>query len=482
MIDLRPVGYVIGLMVLGLGAAMIAPALFDLFSNNADWRAFLISAVLTVLVGGALTLGSASRRDSRIAAEHAFLIVVFAWVLLPVFGALPFIFGAPQATPIDALFESVSGLTTTGSTIFANIDVLPPGIQLWRALLQWVGGVGIVIFAMLFLPMLQVGGMQIFRTEAFDTHGKMLPRVRSLAAAIAWIYIGLTAACALAYGAAGMGAFDALCHSMTTIATGGFANYDASFNAFGVGAQYVAILFMLLASLPFIQYVQFVSGEQSALLRDPQVRGFLIVVAVAWGLLLLGRIGVGDEPLERTARQALFNMVSLLTGTGYSSADYNAWGPFAISVLFTVGLIGGCAGSTSCSVKIFRFQVLLAVAKAELQRLRRPSGVFTPRYHGHRIGPEVITSVLTFLAAFLLSLVLLAVALTWTGLDLATSISGAATALANVGPGFGGRIGPLGNFSTLPESAKSLLIIGMLLGRLELLSVLVILTPSFWRR
>lgn len=482
MMGLRPVGYVLGYMIVGLGLAMLAPAVVDIVAGEADWRAFVLASVLTLLVGSGLTLGCATDGAARLEIEHAFLVVVLSWVVLPIFGALPFALGEPDARAVDALFEAVSGVTTTGATIFSGLEAMPPGILLWRALLQWIGGIGIVVFAMMLLPTLQVGGMQLFRSEAFDTQGKILPRVRDLALIIGRIYIVLTLACAFAYGAFGMSSFDAICHAMTTVATGGFANYDDSFAAFTPGAQVTAVVFMILASLPFTLYVPQGIETFRSIVQDPQVRGFITVIAVAWLLLIVGLFDRYQGGFGELLLHTLFNLVSLVSGTGYANADFATWGPFAVSLLFVLMLVGGCAGSTCCSVKIFRYQVLGALMACELQRLRRPNGVFTARYNGRKISPDVVVSVLAFFFAFLVALAALTLALAATGLDHVTALSGAASALANVGPGFGDEIGPTQNFMGLSDTAKGLLIVGMLLGRLELLSVLVLLSPNFWRR
>lgn len=480
--DLRPVGYVIGLFILAMGAVMLPPALLDGVSGDDGWKAFIVSFVVTTLVGGALTLGCLSGRSERLFIDQALLLVVVSWVLIPVFGALPFLFGDDGVRPIDAMFEAVSGLTTTGSTVMERLETLPAGLLLWRALLQWIGGVGIVVFAIAFLPTLRIGGMQLFRSEGFDADGSSLGKARDIAASVFSIYLGLTLVCALAYGAVGLDAFDAVCHAMTTVATGGFANYDASFAVFPPAAQYVCVVFMVLASLPFLRYIDLVRADGARLINDPQVHAFLLIAVLVWGALFLSRAAAAEAPLEQTFREALFNGVSILSGTGYVTTDYGAWGAFAVAVFFVIGLIGGCAGSTCCSVKVFRYQILGAVALTELKRVRRPNGVFAPRFGGKRVPPDVVTSVIVFFFVFSASLAVLALALAATGLDIATAISGAATALANVGPGLGPEIGPIGNFQDLNDAAKVILIIGMLLGRLELLSVLVVLTPGFWRR
>ena len=482
MLDPRPVGYVIGLLMAGFGLSMLAPLLVDLWDGSPNAAAFGLSAAVSVATGGGLALSCRGARRQGLTVEQTFMLTTSIWAALPLFGALPFMFGAPQARFPDAFFEAMSGLTTTGSTVFSGLDAMPAGTLLWRALMQWFGGVGIIVFAMAFLPALKVGGMQLFRSEGFDTFGKILPRAAEIAASIGWIYVGLTLACAASYAALGMTLFDALCHAMTTIATGGFANYDASFAAFPEGVEYAASAFLLLASLPFVRYVQLLAGTASPLWRDTQIRAFLAVAAAVVVGLALWRAAQADMPFEAAFRKSLFNGLSILTGAGYASADYNAWGPLSVGLFFVIGMIGGCAGSTCCAIKIFRFQVLAAAIAAQVRRIHSPSGVFQPRFQGRPVDDLALSSVISFFYFFALTLGVFTVALSMIGLDPITSISGAATALANVGPGLGPTIGPAGNFAPLPDAAKWLLSAAMLLGRLELMSVFVLLTPAFWRR
>ena len=481
MLDLRPVGYVIGLLVAILGATMILPFLADLVEGQGEWPVFLQAAVLTIMTGGLIALACQNGVRQGLTIQQTFLLTTGVWVALPIFGAIPFTLGQTDLSFVDAFFEAMSGLTTTGSTVLVGIEDLSRGIQLWRGILQWLGGIGIIVVAMVFLPELRVGGMQIFRSEGFDTFGKILPRATEISSRISVIYIALTMGCALSYAASGMGAFDASVHAMTTIATGGFSNYDASFGAFGPATEYVAVLFMMLAALPFVRFVQIMSGQTSPLLKDSQVRAFfgtavvLVLILTFWNLR-------GDQLANEEAfRKTLFNTVSLLTGTGYASTDYMVWGGFAITVLFFTGLIGGCAGSTACSIKIFRYQLLFASIKVQLQRIRSPNGMFTPRYAGRAVGPDVLNSVMSFFVFFFVTLGVIACALSLTGLEMTTALSGAAAALANIGPGFGEQIGPAGNFADINTTAKWILIAAMLIGRLELLAVYAILTVRFWR-
>ncbi len=492
MIDPRAPLYVIGLLVAALGVSMLVPALLDASLGDPHGYDVLSAAIVTALVGALTAMACANGAGPRLTIQQTFLITVGVWAMLPVFGALPFVMGATQSDFVDAYFEAMSGLTTTGSTVLTGLDDLPAGLLLWRGMLQWFGGIGIIVVAMVFLPELRVGGMQIFRTEAFDTFGKILPRAGEIASRILVIYLILSGACALAYSLAGMTPLDAFTHAMTTIATGGFANSDISFAAHSPAAQYVACAFMLLAALPFVRYVQLLAGTARPLWRDAQVRAFfgtvLVLVAglTAWrvedaiteetpGLILAG------TTLEATIRETLFNTVSIITGTGYASADYMTWGAFPVASIFFIGLIGGCAGSTACSVKIFRYQLLFAAIGAQVRRIQQPSGLFQPRYDGRPVGEDVLSSVMSFFVLFLAVLGAVTVGLAATGVDMLTAISGAAAALANIGPGLGDEIGPAGTFAGLTDAAKWLLSAAMLVGRLEVLAVLALFTPAFWR-
>ncbi len=481
MFDLRPVGYVIGLLLAILGATMFLPFLVDLAEGRGHWPVFLQSGLITVLAGGLISLACANGVKQGLSIQQTFLLVTSVWLTLPLFGALPFVFGATEARFVDAVFEAMSGLTTTGSTVFNGLDDLPKGLHLWRGLLQWLGGIGIIVVAMVFLPELRVGGMQIFRAEAFDTMGKILPRATQIASQISVIYVSLTLICALTYIAFGMNTFDATVHALTTISTGGFSTYDASFGAFAGPMEYVASLFMILAALPFVRYVQLLNGAARPLLIDSQVRVFLLTVLALVLFSTVVLVNIFPQHPEQAFREALFNITSIISGTGYASVDYMGWGPMMISMFFFIGLIGGCAESTACSVKIFRYQLLFSSIRVQLLRISSPNGVFTTRFQGRPVGEDVLSSVMSFFMFFVVSIGVLAVLLSATGLDFVTAISGAATSLANVGPGLGDIIGPAGNFATLNDTAKWLLCAAMLIGRLELLVVYAILTVNFWR-
>ena len=481
MPDFRPIFFVIGVLLTMLAIAMLLPAAVDASAGNPDWRVFISSAGATLFVGVLLIL-TMRIEDMAISVRQAFVLTTASWLAITLFASLPFMIAQTDLSFTDAFFEAMSGVTTTGSTVIIGLDELPPGVLLWRALLQWLGGVGIIVMAVAVLPMLRVGGMQLFRTESSDRSEKVLPRAAQIAVGIGSVYVGLTLMCALSYWLAGMSGFESMAHAMTTIATGGFSTSDRSIGHFGSAAvDWSAVVFMIVGSLPFVLYIQAVRGRPQSLYRDGQVRAFLMVVIVAVGLVTWGYMSRFDVATLDALRAAAVNTVSILTGTGYSTEPFDAWGAFAMPIFFLVMFIGGCAGSTTCGIKIFRFQVLYATAVAQLRRLLQPHGVFIAYYNRRPIPEEAAISVMSFTFLYVLSFAVLAAILGSLGLDFITAISGAATAISNVGPGLGPTIGPTGNFTGLPDGAKWALAAGMLLGRLELFTVLVLFAPAFWR-
>lgn len=481
MLDFRPILFILGILLTTLSIAMVLPALVDVAAGNLDWQVFLAAAGLTLFIGVSLILTTRGG-DMQIGIREAFVLTTASWLGLTVFAALPFAFAGLNLSFADAFFEAMSGITTTGSTVIIGLDAAPPGILLWRALLQWLGGIGIIVTAVAVLPMLQVGGMQIFRMESSDTSEKVLPRAAQTSTAIGSIYLFLTLVCALGYWIAGMPGFDAVAHAMTTIATGGFSTSDGSIGVFDNAViDTIAIVFMIVGSLPFVLYLQAARGRPGSLWRDSQVRWFLVLVVVLMAIVSLVLYLSQEMPFGDALRNAAFNGVSIITGTGYATAAFDNWGTFALILFFIIMFIGGCAGSTTCGIKIFRFQVLYAIATMQMKRLLQPHGVFIPHYNRNPITEEIALSVLGFVFFYILVFILLSLGLSLLGLDFLTSISGAATAISNVGPGLGETIGPMGTFADLPDAAKWMLSAGMLLGRLELFTVLIILTPAFWR-
>lgn len=482
MIDIRPVLFMLGCLLLPLGGAMLIPAMVDLAVGHPDWQTFVTSSFLTLFCGGALALGC---RNTKVdfTTRQAFLFSTLSWFTIAAFGALPFILQESGPSFTDAIFESVSGITTTGSTVFNGLESLPPGILLWRSILQWFGGIGIIVFAIALLPNLQMGGMQLFRLESSDQGDKVLPRVAEISFVIAVIYICVTTLCAIAYSAAGMGPFDAVNHAMTTVSTAGYSTKDSSIGGFALPAvEWVAIIFMAVGALPFLLYFQMIRGRPLELMREPQVRAFFILIA---GItLIMIAVQMARDPALAALdalRLGLFNVLAVVTGTGYASTDYGAWGGLAVAIFFFATFVGGCAGSTSCGVKIFRWQVLIATARAEIRRVMQPHQVQRVIYNGRKLDDSVIESVMVFVFVFFVTFAVITVLLALTGVDPITALSGAATSVANVGPGLGPVIGPSGNFSPLPDAAKWILVMGMILGRLEFLALLVLFRRRFWQ-
>lgn len=481
MIDPRPVAHVIGLVIVALGGAMLFPMILDLSAGDPNWAAFLKAGMICLVAGGATALATANSLAGGLTLQQIFLLTVMTWVAACFFGALPLVLGAPGLDWTEAIFEATSGLTTTGATMIVGLDDLPLGANLWRGMLHWLGGLGIVIVAMLFLPVMKVGGMQFFRSEGFDTLGKILPRALDISSALVQIYVVLTLACAATYAALGMSGFDAVVHALSTVSTGGFSTSDQSFGKFVGPLEYAAVVFMLAGSLPFIRFIQLWQGEWVPMWKDRQVRAYLRWNAYAVAAIVVYEMGSNDFAFWAVLREASFNVVSVFSGTGFTSTDLSLWGPFPFAILFITGLIGGCTSSTGCSVKVFRYLILFEAVKLQLRRLYEPNAVNALRYDGRAVGDDVLNAVISFFTLFMLTFGLLAVALGLAGLEFKTAVTAAWTAIANVGPAFGPEVHPTGALLAFPDAAKWIMILGMLIGRLELMAVYVILMPRFWR-
>jgi len=479
--DLRPVGFIFGYLVMALAGAMIIPVGVSVLTGDGEWPAFAGAMGASVFVGGMLILGL---RPEQIAIDRrqGFVVTSLAWSGLPLFGALPLLWSGLDLSVTDAVFESVSGLTTTGSTILSGLDGMAPSLLMWRSMLQWVGGIGIIAMGIAILPFLRVGGMQVFRMESSDRSDKVVPKASQFTLLLVSIYLGLTALCAIAYGAAGMTAFQAVNHAMTTISTGGYATSDLSMGYFSSPTiHWLATLFMLSGGLPFVLYIQALRGRPLLLVNDGQVQalfGLLAAFTVALALWLVART---DLDFLVALRLAAFNVTSVVTTTGYATSDYMVWGTFAVVAFYFLTFVGGCSGSTSGGFKIYRFQVIAQLFAVSGRRMLTPHGVFFATYGGKPIDEDVVQSVATFMILFVTTILILALALGLMGLDIQTAFSGAATAVANVGPGIGPIIGPAGNFSSLPDAAKWLLSLGMVLGRLEIVTLAILLVPDFWK-
>ena len=481
ILDPRPIILVVGVLLSMLGAAMLVPTYVDFAAANSDWQSFGASSFVTMAAGAFMYL-AARGTQKGLTTRQAFLMTVILWISLSAFGALPFYWSGLVPSYTDAFFESISGLTTTGATVMTGLDYMPPGILLWRGILQWLGGLGIIVMAVSVLPMLQIGGMQLFKVEAFETSEKILPRATQISGFITAVFLIFTILCMLAYLAAGMNFLDAVVHAMTTVATGGFSTHDGSLGHFNSAAvDGVATFFMILGSLPFLLYVQALRGQGKPLLKDGQVRTFLllllILVVSAWLIEINNGVRIGAEAF----RFAAVNVTSILTGTGYATAAYDGWGSIAVAFFFFIMFIGGCAGSTSCGIKIFRFQVLFQNVRQHIAHVLYPHGIFTQRFNGRPIEQDVTAAVMSFFFLYILTFGVSAIILSLMGVDTLTALSGAGSAISNVGPGLGNLIGPAGTYQTLGDGPKWVLAITMLIGRLELFTVLVLLSPRFWR-
>ena len=470
-----------GLLLVILSVSMTIPAIADAAEGGMVWPQFLISAAASLFVGMSLVLGSRSRQFA-IGVKEAFVLTTLSWIVIAAFASLPILLSMPEIGISGAFFEAMSGLTTTGSTVIANLDETARGILLWRALLQWLGGIGIIVMAIAVLPLLGVGGMQLFRIEMSDHSKKLLPRAGPTAAWITMTYGALTLIWAAALWAAGMSPFEAICHAMTTIATGGFSTADGSIGAFNSSViDWIIVTGMLVGSLPFLLYVQAVRGDPLALLRDSQVRYFLALCLISAVLMTAWIFFRLDAPVSTALRYAAFSTTSIVTGTGFTTTHFDNWGTFPVTLLFFLMFVGGCTGSTTGGIKIFRFQVLFNSIRTELSHFVRPHMISAPRFNGEPVPDPIIRAVRAFFFVFILSFACTALLLGLHGYDFVTSTSAAATAISNVGPGLGPLIGPANNYGPMENSAKWVLSAAMLLGRLELFTVLLLFLPRFWR-
>jgi len=477
----KTVFFAIGVLLVILGAFMLIP-FFVQFIYDEKNSSFLSAASVTVFIGILLVLTNLEE-NKKLNLQQAFLLTTLSWLSIAIFGCIPFLLSDLSLSFVDAFFESMSGITTTGSTIITNLDNTPKSILIWRAILQWLGGIGIIVMAITILPLLNIGGMQLFRMESSDTTEKILPKTREVTLIISLIYLALTFACGIFYWIVGMNIFDSIAHSMTTIATGGFSTYSDSIGYFqNPKIEIISIIFIVLGSIPFIAYLKFVKGDKKIFFKDTQIKGlvYILIISVLLMFFYLLLSNKGYSFLENL-RISTFNVVSVLSGTGYVTADFSSWGEFPLIFFLFLMFVGGCAGSTTCGIKIFRFQILGRFIINQIKKLVYPHGIFSIKYNNEKISNTFVYSIVTFIFLYFFIFFILAALLSINGLDFITAISGSASAISNVGPGLGDIIGPEGNFSDLPNFSKLSLSLGMLLGRLELFAVLVLFFPSFWK-
>lgn len=476
-----PIIYLIGMLLCILSLFMMIPAFVDWLYGNNDWPAFVGASLLTLFVGAILYLSNRDSTTEHLELRQAFLLTNSAWISIALFGSLPFLLSEIDMSFTDAIFESTSGITTTGATVINNLEATSHGILIWRALLQWLGGVGIIVMALAVLPMLSIGGMQLFKTESYETPDKVVPKAASFAAGISIVYITLTVVWALMLWVAGMPLFDSIAHAMTTLATGGYSTRSDSLAAFNSSSIEIIVIFgMIVGSLPFVHYLAITKKGLKNLFKDDQVKLFLTLIVFVV-LIVSIYLNLNDIPFLEALRLASFNVISIITGTGFGTSDFNNWGGFPTTILLILMFIGGCAGSTTCGLRMARIQVLVANAKAQISKLIRPHAVVVSYYNQKPIPENVAESVMGFFFLYIISFAVIACLLGGLGLDLITAISGAASAIGNVGPGLGDIIGPSGTYQSIPELGKLFLCVGMILGRLEIFAILVMFSPLFWK-
>ena len=478
---LRIIAFILGIFLITLAVSMLIPMLTLLvYSRTDDLNAFLWSSLVTAAAGIAMVIPGRPK-DAQLRPRDMYLLTTGSWLVVCIFAALPMVL-IHHISYTDAFFETMSGVTTTGSTVLSGLDHASPGLLIWRSMLQWLGGIGFIGMAVAILPLLRVGGMRLFQTESSDWGEKVMPRSHMAAKYILFIYLSLTLSGFLGFWLAGMTPFDALNHAMTSISTGGYSTSDSSLANWNQPAvHWVAVLLMIFGGLPFTLYVATLRGNRKALFKDHQVRGFLGFLLATWLVFGTWLWLHSDNSWLDAFRIVAVNVTSVITTTGYALGDYSTWGSFAVLLFFYLTFVGGCSGSTSGGLKIFRFQVAYVLLKANLQQLIHPRAVIKQQYNNHNLDEEIVRSLITFSFFFTITIGVIALGLTLLGLDWVTALTGAATAVCNVGPGLGPIIGPAGNFSSLPDAGKWLLTIGMLLGRLEILTVLVLVTRAFWR-
>lgn len=481
MLNLRPILFVIGLVLSKLALFMYVPTLVAFFTGTGGFLDFAQAVIIThVAAFICLSLGRTSH--FKLSVRDMFLITSLVWTIASAFAALPFVF-INHISFTDAYFETMSGITTTGSTVLSGLDNMAPSILLWRSILQWLGGVGFIVMAVAILPMLNVGGMKLFQTESSDWSDKSSPRAKTVAKNIVVVYLILTLLCLIGYMLTGMTFFEAINHSFTTLSTGGYSTSDGSMNHFSNGAHWVATLFMFLGGLPFLLFVTALRKRKpQALYKDAQVRGFTYLFLTSSLIITIWLIVRDGYNWLDALRVSMFNIVSVVTTTGFGLEDFTAWGALPSTLFAFLMMAGACSGSTSGGIKVFRFQIAMTLLNKQMMKLIHPSGVFVQRYNQRPVNDDIVRSVVAFGITFFITIIAIAGCLSAMGLDPITSISGSITAVANVGPGMGSVIGPTGNFAPLPDAAKWVLSFGMLMGRLEILTILVLFFPAFWRR
>ena len=481
MFNFKPIALVGGTVICAVGFLLFIPLITEIIYQTESWQLYAVPILLYLIVGGSMVITNRNV-ELKISTKEAFIITSLSWILLSILCAVPFIYTQSNLSVVDSIFESMSGITTTGATIITNLDELPKGILIWRALLQWLGGIGIIVIALVILPFLRIGGMQLFHLEGDDPYEKFLPKISSVVSKIIIVYLTLTFLLALLYYIYGMNLFDAIAHSFTTISTGGFSTHNESFAYFKSNAILnIAIIFMIIGSIPFLLLAQTTLTNIFNIIKDHQVRLFLIILIISITIIYFFAKNYVDGNMLHQLSTISFNTISIISGTGYVSDNFENWGNYASVLFLFLMFIGGCAGSTTGGLKVFRFQILFKYIILHLKKMLQPHMVISAKFNGKTVPESTFESVMTLFFIYIITFVISALLLSFSGIDFLTCISAAASAISNVGPGLGDIIGPEGNYSTLNNYSKFVLIVTMFLGRLEMLTIFILFLPSFWK-
>jgi len=478
----RPLFFITGLVLSKMAVFMYFPMGLAFYNNTLGGIEFLASIVITHLASAYFLYLGGEKHRSHLGVREMFLLTTGVWLLASIFAALPFVF-IEHISYSDAFFETMSGITTTGSTVLHDLDNMHQSILLWRSILQWLGGVGFIVMGVAILPFLNVGGMRLFQTESSDWSDKASAKTQSVALDILLIYIFLTVCCFIGYRFSGMDSFDAVNHAMTTISTGGYSTSDSSMGHFSTFAHWNAIIFMFLGGIPFLLVTRSCHEKSlKPLWQDAQIRGFLRLILACSVSLTIYLVYTNQFDWLDALRLSLFNVVSVITTTGFGLDDFLTWGDFSLIIFFGLLFTGACSGSTAGGMKIFRFQIAYSLLKRQLMLLMHPHALFPQKYNNRKVSDDILRSLIAFVLAYMATITISTILLTLFGSSAMMSLTASITAVSNVGPGLVPEIGPSGNFANFPDISKWVLSVGMLMGRLEILTVAVMLTRHFWRR
>jgi trk system potassium uptake protein TrkH len=480
MINIQPISNVVGVLLILIGIVMLGCLPFSFYYGSEDVYALTISGFITIGVGIAAWSFRFSS-ETQVNKREGYLIVTLGWISMTLAGVLPYMISGVIPTFAEAFFESVSGFTTTGASVLQNIEATPKGILFFRSITQWIGGMGIIVLTVALFPMLGIGGIELFSAEApGPTSNKIHPRIKETAKRLWFIYFGLTVLLCVIFWCVGMNFYDAINHALTTMATGGFSTKNASMAFFPPHIQYITIFFMFLAGVNYTVIYLGLTGKFKRVWANEEFRAYLLVVLVLTVIVGGTIVSVLDIKAEQAFRDALFQVVSLITTTGFVSADYTQWTSSIMIICFALLFIGACAGSTSGGIKLIRHLVFFKNTLLEFQRILHPRAIIRLKINKQIVSARILTHILVFLLVYIATFVIGTFVVTALGMDMISAASAAATALGNVGPGLG-SVGPVNNFADVPSTAKVVLSFLMLLGRLELFSILVLFTPYFWK-